>query len=318
MSNSMGQSARRCDAAAAVMMIRPVHFQSNAQTAPSNTFQRRRGVGADIAIKAAREFDALADALTRHGIEVHALAGDANAVLPDEVFPNNWISTHADGTIVLYPLLAENRRLERRPEIIGWLQTASGYCVTRTVDLTHFENSSAFLEGTGSLVLDHRNKLAFAAMSPRTHAFALRRFAQDMDFETIAFNTIARSGRPIYHTNVLMSLGSSFAVLCAEAIIDTAQRRAVRDSIVASGRRPIEISLEQLHEFSANILELRAPDGPLIAMSERARAALDHGRLRALERCGTLVSATISTIETFGGGSVRCMLAELRLPKLGE
>jgi hypothetical protein len=310
-SSSAGGEAQT---AGAVLMVRPAHFASNAETAGSNFFQRRDAAVTDAEVRARREFDALALALADAGVRVHQFAGRRGAALPDEVFPNNWLSLHADGTAVLYPLLAANRRRERRPDILAELET-SGYRIDRVVDLTSLEARHEYLEGTGSLVLDCARHVAYACRSPRTHDNALAEFARALRYEIVPFAAVDAAGRAIYHTNVLLSLGTRFAALCATAIADAAERRAVVERLEASGREIVPLSPEELVSFAGNLLELRGGEGPVIALSAAALASLNAATRRKLERHGTLVSADIATIERLGGGSVRCMLAEVPLPR---
>jgi hypothetical protein len=301
----------------AVLMVRPRSFGSNSQTAASNFFQRATPDAGDVADRARREFDALALALARAGVRVHQLDGHRTAVLPDEVFPNNWLSLHADGTAVLYPLLAANRRGERRREMLDRLGD-DGYRIERIVDLTPLEARGEFLEGTGSLVLDRRRRVAYACRSPRTHDGALAEFARALGYETVAFDAMDRAGRPIYHTNVLMSVGNGFAALCTSSILDREQRRHVRERLETSGREVVELRYDELESFAGNLLELMSGRGPVIALSSAALAALSSATRRALERHGSLVASDIATIERVGGGSVRCMLAEVALPRLSR
>jgi hypothetical protein len=308
-------AAGEAQTAAAVLMVRPAHFGSNEETAGTNFFQRRDATPTDAAARALREFDALAVALADAGVRVLAFAGQRGAALPDEVFPNNWLSLHADGTAVLYPLLAENRRRERRRDILAALAEAHGYRIVRVVDLTRLEARRQYLEGTGSLVLDRVRRVAYACRSPRTHEAALGEFARALDYEIVRFDAADAAGRPIYHTNVLLSLGSGFAALCTAAIADRAQHRAVVERLEGSGREVVELSGEELVSFAGNLLELRGRDGPVIALSATALRSLAAATRRALERHGALVTADIDTIERLGGGSVRCMLAEVALPQ---
>jgi hypothetical protein len=300
--------------ARAVLMVRPAQFGSNAETAGSNFFQRG-GDGADVAHRARHEFDALALALAAAGVRVHQFAGSRSAALPDEVFPNNWLSLHADGTAVLYPLLAPNRRAERRRDVLDALAGSCGYRVERVVDLTELEARGEYLEGTGSLVLDRARRVAYACLSPRTHPNALAEFARTLGYETVPFTAVDAAGRPIYHTNVVLSLGTRFAVLCAEAIPEAAERRALVKRLESSGREIIDLTRAELESFAANLLELDGAHGPVIALSAAALAALAPAKRRALERYGRLVPADVATIERIGGGSVRCMLAEVALPR---
>ena len=313
----------------AVLMIRPARFAANVETAASNRFQgtiegsnsgsdsssgARTAAADEIAARAAREFDALAAALAAAGVTVHAFAGSRGAALPDEVFPNNWVSFHADGTAVLYPMLAPSRRRERRPELLEELRRRHGYRLARVVDLTRLEERGQYLEGTGSFVLDRVGRIAYACRSPRTHDAALAEFGRDLGYEPCTFDAADRDGHAIYHTNVLLSIGTRFVAFCTEAVRDVAERRRVVERLSAE-RELIDLSLEQLHSFAGNVLELRAGDSPVIALSATALASLDAAQRRALEAHGELVVADVRTIEAHGGGSVRCMLAEVALPK---
>jgi hypothetical protein len=301
--------------APSVLMIRPAAFTSNPQTALSNTFQAVAPRSPAIQRRAEREFDAAVTTLENAGIRVHTFSGRTDCDAPDEIFPNNWVSFHADGTVVLYPLLAPNRRFERRASILAALEREHGYRISRVVDLTEHEAESRYLEGTGSLVLDRVNRLAYACGSPRTDLDALADFADRLDYEPIVFAATDATNRPVYHTNVVMSVGSAFAVVCLRAIADAAARTALVGRLEGSGRSVIDITLEQMHGFAANILELRGRDGAVIALSAHALAALDAPQIDALERHGELVTADIPTIENYGGGSLRCMLAEIHLPR---
>jgi hypothetical protein len=301
--------------AGAVVMVRPRAFTSNPETLASNSFQRAVTPGErDIATAALGEWSALADALAEHGVRVHRFEGLGDGSAPDEPFPNNWVSFHADGTVVLYPMMAASRRLERRSEIIEALTREHGYAITRTVDLTAFELRGEFLEGTGSLVLDRINHVAYACLSPRTHPAALAEFARRLEYEVVAFTALDARGAAIYHTNVLLSLGTRFALLAPAAIRDARQRRNVLSRLRASGRELIEFDYSQLDRFVGNALELAAPSGAVIALSTRAWEALDESQRAALASHGRIAAIEAGTIETFGGGGVRCMLAELALP----
>jgi hypothetical protein len=310
----MSAAAAEAQTVGAVLMVRPAHFGGNDETAGSNFFQRPDAHIADAAPRAQREFDALALALADAGVRVHQFAGQRASALPDEVFPNNWLSLHADGTAVLYPMLAANRRRERRPEFLVALRDSWGYRIDRVVDLTSLEARNEYLEGTGSLVLDRERHVAYACRSPRTHHNALAEFARAMRYEVVQFAAVDATGRAIYHTNVLLSLGTSFAALCTGAITDDAERRAVLARLEASGREVVDLSRDALASFAGNLLELRSNGGPVIALSAAALSSLAATTRRKLERYGRLVSADIATIERLGGGSVRCMLAEVALP----
>lgn len=299
-------------------MIRPHAFRGNEVTRPTNRFQADSdgGDAQCIADAATAEFDSVVAALRTYGIHIQLFHGRTTTVLPDEVFPNNWISTHPDGTAVLYPLMAWNRRPERRRDILEYLQQqAEGFRIDRLVDLTHLEEKNFFLEGTGSLAFDHANRLAYACLSPRTHVNALRAFARQADFDVVTFNAQDRNGHAIYHTNVVLSVGERFAVVCLDAIPAVDERLRVLTRLERSGREVIEISLDQVHNFAGNLIQLRSAGQCIIALSSRARNSLDEAQIEALQRHGKLVSVDVRTIELLGGGSVRCMLAELLLPR---
>ncbi|HJR69836.1 MAG TPA: arginine deiminase-related protein [Gammaproteobacteria bacterium] len=293
-------------------MIRPAHFGSNAETASSNFFQHSSAGLGDVALRAQREFDTLALALEEAGVRVHRFDGQRDAVLPDEVFPNNWLSLHADGTAVIYPLLAPNRRRERRNDVLTALER-HGYRIDRVVDLSTLETRGEYLEGTGSLVLDRAQRVAYACLSPRTHVSALGEFGRALDYEVVAFHAVDGAGRPVYHTNVLLSVGARFAALCTGAIRDRDERRLVCSRLEQSGHELIELGTDELESFAGNLLELTG-DGNVIALSAAALAAFAAPTRRALERHGRLVAVDVATIERVGGGSVRCMLAEVALP----
>jgi hypothetical protein len=302
----------------AVLMVRPAQFGSNAETAASNYFQRSTSGVSDAPLLARREFDLLALALVNAGVRVHQFAGQRGAALPDEVFPNNWLSLHADGTAVLYPMLALSRRRERRRDVLEALVDSCGYRIDRVVDLTALEQRGEYLEGTGSVVLDRAGRVAYACLSPRTHASALAEFADALRYEVVPFSAVDAAGRPIYHTNVVLSLGTRFAALCTRAIADAAARRNVVARLEASGRAVIDLSPAELESFAGNVLELDGTKGPVIALSAAALRSLKPATRAGFERHGCLVAADIATIERIGGGSVRCMLAEVALPRKAQ
>ena len=311
---------REPQTAGAVFMVRPARFAFNPQTAASNAFQSpsRLQTGDPVAAQesALREFDGLAHQLVRAGVEVIAADDTPSPVKPDAVFPNNWVSFHRDGTVVLYPMLAANRRCERREELVHQVARA-GFRVTRTVDLSYREPQGKFLEGTGSLVLDRAERVAYAALSPRTDLDVLGEFAQQLDYDLVTFDAFDTAGKPVYHTNVLMAIGSHFAVLCGEAINDRLHRGAVTEKLRATGHEVLALSMSQMHRFAGNILELSAASGAVIAMSTTAWNSFDAPQRRILEGYGSVVAADIPAIEGLGGGGVRCMLAEIHLPRRG-
>jgi hypothetical protein len=302
--------------ASAVLMIRPVRFQNNPLTAASNLFQGRNESSPEQQqIDAAAEFDGLAAALEAGGITVVQVDDTTEPHTPDAIFPNNWVSFHADGTVVLYPMEASNRRTERRQDIIDTLANQYGFQVREIVDFSHHEQDESFLEGTGSLVLDRVNRIAYACLSSRTHLDVLGEFAQRLDYEVVAFDAVDRNGAPIYHTNVLMNVGEELAVLCEEAIARDDQREAVIQSLEGSGHQVLTLTFDQMDSFAGNMLELRSSSGQrVIAMSAQARESLTKSQLETISAYAQIISAPIENIESSAGGSVRCMLAEIHLP----
>lgn len=301
-------------------MIRPARFESNPLAARSNAFMQRMDASpAEQQAAAAREFEAVVEALREGGVNVIVVDDTESPHTPDAIFPNNWVTFHADGRVVLYPMEAPNRRTERRADIIGYLDTERGFHVSEVIDLSAHEETGHFLEGTGSLVLDRSNRVAYACLSTRTHLDALGDFAQRLDYDVVSFDAVDRSGVPIYHTNVLMSIGERLAIVCDEAIPRADQREAVIGSLTGSGHEILRLSFEQLEAFAGNMLELRATDGTrVVAMSSQAFNSLDDGQRATLEANGRIVHAPIDTIERSAGGSVRCMIAEIHLPLESE
>jgi len=304
-------------AARAVLMVRPAHFGWNPETQASNAYQRNDpSVASTAAARAREEFDALAAALSDAGVAVHALDDRPEPVCPDAVFPNNWVSFHCDGTVVLYPMLAPSRRRERRLDLLLQLEQGGGYEVRRLVDLTYFETRAEFLEGTGSLVLDHDLKLAYACLSPRTHEAPLREFCDELGYEPVVFGANDPAGRPVYHTNVVLSVGPSLAVVAAADLLASDRGRIV-DRLARPGRVVVAIDRDRAAAFAANVLELGSESGStVLALSASAAQAVsdaDWRRIRAV--IDRVVSVPIPTIEALGGGSVRCMLAEVFLPR---
>jgi hypothetical protein len=303
--------------AGAVLMVRPARFGSNPQTAASNAFQQvaGRAGGRDQQTAVLGEFDALANALERSGVEVLVAADTADPVKPDAIFPNNWVSFHRDGTIALYPLLAPNRRCERRDDILEQVVRQGSFRVSRTVDLSHREAEEKYLEGTGSVVLDRTNRVAYACSSPRTDLDVLGDFAQQLDYELMSFEAVDGAGLAIYHTNVSMAIGAGFAVVCGESIVKAEHRIAVLSKLRATGHDIVDISRAQMAEFAGNILELTSSSGNFIALSQRALRSFEPAQRRMLESHAALLPVSIPNVEWFGGGGVRCMLAEIHLPK---
>jgi hypothetical protein len=298
-------------------MVRPASFSFNPQTAASNTFQHADAPSAGSTVQGLilREFDALAAVLRGAGVDVLIAADTAVPPKPDAIFPNNWVSFHLDGTVTLYPMLAPNRRPERREEILDQVVREGRFRVSRTVDLTHRETEGKFLEGTGSLVLDRVNRVAYASLSPRTDLDVLGEFAQLLDYELVTFEAEGAAAQPVYHTNVVMAIGTRFAVVCGEAITQPLHRDAVLNKLRADGHDVVDITLRQMFDFAGNLLELATAAGRVIALSATAWRSLDPVQRRILESHAEVVPAEIPTIERVGGGGVRCMLAEVHLPK---
>lgn len=304
--------------ASAVLMIRPARFESNPMTAASNVFQgQNSATPAAQQAAALREFDGLVKELRDAGIHVVVVDDTPEPHTPDSIFPNNWVSFHADGKVLMYPMEAPNRRTERRTDIIDKLGSELGFQVREVIDLSGHEDEGHFLEGTGSMVLDRVNKVAYACLSSRTQLDPLGDFAQRMGYEVVAFDAVDRRGVPIYHTNVLMNVGETIAVICLDAIPQEAQRHAVLDRLQNSGRQVVNLSFDQLDAFAGNMLELRNEHGErVLAMSSQAWESLDEDQRDVLGANRKIVSAAIDNIESSAGGSVRCMLAEIHLPTL--
>ena len=302
-----------------VLMIRPVAFQGNPMTQVSNRFQEPVAESpAQLQTLALHEFDGLVAALREAGIEVIVVEDTHEPHTPDSIFPNNWVSFHADGRVVLYPLEAQNRRAERRPEVVEMLAAGHGFRVRELVDLTAHEQQGHYLEGTGSLVLDRVHRVAYACLSSRTHLEPLADFAQRLDYETVAFDAVDRDGLPIYHTNVLMSVGEELAFVCTAAIPRDEQRAAVVQRLADTGHDVIELSFPQLEAFAGNMLELGSKTGArVLAMSRQAFESLEPDQRQQVRDNGECVVADVANIERAAGGSVRCMLAEVHLPRAG-
>lgn len=292
-----------------VLMVRPAAFGFNVETSRSNQFQRERGVNQDAQTAALREFDLVVRKLAEAGLSVDVWEDTPEPPKPDALFPNNWFTTHADGTCVLYPMEAENRRRERDPALIKWL------CDTlkpkRILDLTSYEREGAYLEGTGSLVLDRVNHTAYCGLSSRSHARVIDRWLKELNYTGVLFHTDDGRGTPIYHTNVMMTIGTTLAWIVEEAIPEFSERARVRRSLEKTGRDILSLTLWEMQCFCANGLELKSKQGPLWVVSARAWAALTTVHRRRLEQDSAVLVVDIPTIENVGGGGIRCMLAEI-------
>jgi hypothetical protein len=302
----------------AVLMVRPLYFGFNTATAASNAFQSAGApVPADEASVLAREeFDRLAQAISAAGVEVH-LFDEPEGVpgrTPDAVFPNNWVSFHADGTVVLYPMMAENRRAERRQDILEAL--AGKFKIREIWDLSAYEQSGRYLEGTGSVVFDHLNRMAYANHSPRTDPELLALLCGKLDYEPFLFHARDSSGKEIYHTNVLLAVGEECALVCLESVQED-HRQKLLDRLQRGGRRVISLAYGQMLRFAGNAIQLQSRDGTrLMVMSRSAHASLTGDQLHAISLESRVLSSDLPTIETLGGGSARCMIAGIHLPAL--
>lgn len=304
-------------APSAVILIRAERFTPNPATAADNRFQAEAPQGqsgAETSARALAEMDAVADALREVGVRVHIFS-DTDFTRPDSVFPNNWLSTHAGGTVAVYPMYASNRRYERRADVLEMLK--SDYRVQTMVDYSGLESDGIFLEGTGAMVLDNVSRVAYAARSHRADTHVLERFCTDFGYEPMAFDALDAEGVPVYHTNVIGCVGTEVALFALEMIPDEVRRAEVRERLSVNGRKVVEITEEQVREFAGNAVELcgRTADGRrryVMAMSARARASLRSDQIAAIEDSCEIVAVDIPTIE-LAGGSVRCMIAAVHL-----
>lgn len=293
-----------------ILMIRPVNFGFNKQTAASNAFQKQ-GEQTEVQQKALQEFDAFVEVLRQNNIDVTVLNDTPKPHTPDSIFPNNWVSFHEDGSVFLYPMQAENRRLERKV----FTSIKEAFETKQVYDLSYFEHQNRFLEGTGSLVLDRENNIAYACISPRTHIEVIAEFCKISGYQSVLFHAEDEAGKAIYHTNVLMALGDRFAVICLDSIQNQSEKTSVKEALQSAGKTIVEISFAQMNSFAGNILQLKSKSGEsLIVLSETAFLSLKKTQLKTLEQYGKLVFSPLNTIETNGGGSARCMMAEVFLP----
>jgi len=301
----------------AVVMVRPASFGFNPDTAPSFMFQRETTETSrkEIERRARMEFDLLAGRLRDAGVEVIIAEDKEDLNTPDAVFPNNWVSFHHDGTVVLYPMLAPSRRPERRRDIIEKLE-ASGFRISRVIDLTHHENKEGFLEGTGSVVFDHADHLAYANISARTNEGVLKELCGTLGYIPVTFRAVQQNGDAILHTDMTMSIGDRFVIFCADSIADVAERKRVLDSLKATGREIILIDLKQLEQFAGNVLQLQTKtDRTVLAISTSACLALRPEQREAIQRFTQLVESPLPVFEGIGRGSARCMMADVHLPR---
>ncbi len=297
------------------MMIRPQRFYPNPETAGDNAFQRDASLGAEPLNLAARaEFDVAVQTLRHAGVNVHVFDDTAEPEKPDAVFPNNWISTHHDGRVALFPMYSASRRSERRHDIVNEL--SKSYRITEVIDYAPFEEHGFCLEGTGSLVLDHVNRIAYISLSNRSSSEVIARFTADFGYEPVTFTSIGPDGQPIYHTNVMMCVGTNLALVALETIPNDSERKKVKGRLEATGKEIVELKPDQVANFAANGIELDdGRDEKLLVLSARAIPTFNERQRTMLERHLRLVPLKVPTIE-IGGGSARCMIAEIHLRPL--
>jgi len=303
-----------------ILMIRPVAFRMNEQTAVNNYYQKVLDnlTPATVNAKAQQEFDAFVEKLRAVGVHVTVVDDTVDPDTPDSIFPNNWISFHESGEVVLYPMFAENRRLERREDILDILEE-QGFVINDIWDYTSAEEDDLFLEGTGNLLLDRTNEIAYCALSPRADEGLVIEFCEDFEMNPVifeAFQTVDGERKNIYHTNVMMCLGDTFAVICADTIDDKQERKIVLNHLKESGKEVVLITEEQVNNFAGNMLQvLGADDKKYLVMSTQAFNSLTDNQIKMLEKHATILHSSLDTIEACGGGSARCMMAEVFLPK---
>ena len=296
-----------------LLMIRPVHFRYNEQTASNNAFQHRV-CGEDVEASVLEEFDSMVRLLKEHDIPVLVVDDTPEPETPDSIFPNNWFSTHEDGTLIIYPMFASNRRKERKPNVIRTIREAAR--TSRVIDLTGWEERGQFHESTGSMVLDRQCRTAYACRSPRTSETVLNEFCSKMGYSPVLFDAVDHAGRPIYHTNVMMSVGEDIAVICSDVISSPREPSNILGRLRASNKTVVEASFEQMQHYACNVLQVRNIHGEsFIIMSDTAMNSLDSGQLALLKEKGSILAAHIPLIEEIGGGSARCMMAELFCPE---
>ncbi|WP_353104023.1 citrulline utilization hydrolase CtlX [Myroides odoratus] len=303
-----------------ILMIRPVAFRMNEQTAVNNYYQKVLDnlTPATVNAKAQQEFDAFVEKLRAVGVQVTVVDDTVDPDTPDSIFPNNWISFHESGEVVLYPMFAENRRLERREDILDILEE-QGFEINDIWDYTSAEEDDLFLEGTGNLLLDRTNEIAYCALSPRADEGLVIEFCEDFEMNPVifeAFQTVDGERKNIYHTNVMMCLGDTFAVICADTIDDKQERKIVLNHLKESGKEVVLITEDQVNNFAGNMLQiLGANDEKYLVMSTQAYNSLTDGQIKTLEKHAKILHSSLDTIEACGGGSARCMMAEVFLPK---
>ena len=298
-------------------MIRPANFAFNEETAANNAFQSRDGKmsAGEMRQNAVREFDNFVNKLRDAGVNVIVADDSPSPAKPDAVFPNNWVSFHQEGFVVTYPMFAPTRRKERREEVIEEI-LQKGFSFKNRIHLESSEANNRYLEGTGSIIFDHQHRLAYACLSPRTDAGLLEELCQKIGYQKVVFHAVDANGQDIYHTNVMMALGETFVVICLDSVRDAAERRMLEEKFRATGKEIVDITLEQMNAFAGNMLQVRNTMGDtILVMSEQAYHSLTPAQIKTLEQHTRLLHSSIETIETYGGGSARCMMAEVFLPE---
>jgi hypothetical protein len=298
-----------------LFMVRPANFGFNEQTAATNSFQRSTEDDQAIVHRAAlKEFDAMVDLLKENHIELVVFEDTKDPIKPDAIFPNNWMSVHEDGKLILYPMLTQNRRQERRPEFVQMLRDK--FSIKDIIDFSAEERNKKVVEGTGSLVFDHVNKIAYASRSERTDENLAKEIAKRLGYTLIVFDAVDQHGKSIYHTNVLMCVGEKFVVLCLDAITKDEDQELVLNSFSNTGHKVVAISYAQMASFAGNMLEVKNKKGePFVLLSLQAFNSLIPGQIDAITQFADLLPINIQTIETHGGGSVRCMVGGIHAPK---
>ena len=295
-----------------LLMIQPVSFGYNAETAVNNTFQVQ-SPDTNVQQKALKEFNDFVTVLQNNGVDVTVVQDTALPHTPDSIFPNNWVSFHRDGTLLLYPMYAANRRAERKDHVLKKIMEK--FSVVKQIDLSSYESENIFLEGTGSMVLDRDSRIAYACISPRTNEIVLGDFCRLMKYNPVVFNATDEHGEAIYHTNVLMCVADKYVVICLESIADPQQQKFVSETIINSNKKIIAITLHQMNHFAGNMLQVENDKGEkLLVMSSQAYDSLTTEQAEELNRYNRIIHSPLTTIETNGGGSARCMMAEVHLP----
>lgn len=307
--NQKNKSYNTMQTTSKLLMVRPARFAFNEETAQNNYFQQA-SVGESVSENALEEFDSFVRLLRSNDVDLTVVQDSPEPWTPDSIFPNNWFSSHLTGELVLYPMFAENRRKERKRDVLELLRRKMNH--RKVVDLTHWEEEKEFLEGTGSMIFDRDRRVAYCCRSPRTSEKVLAEFCSRMNYDALLFDAVDAQGDAIYHTNVMLEVGTQVAVICLEAIRNEGERQMVVSRLTAAGKIIVEITLDQVTHFAGNMLEIKSRSGqPLMVMSASARRALTPEQEKTISTFNRILSTELRTIEVNGGGSARCMLAEI-------